>query len=403
MQLSLLPLMEESGCKPQDRQFNTPQDNSKYQINEYLGVSPQGPLGLLQKGPTLTLPNFARTKRQEGGPNVPVCSKRPEPARQTKDSSNQTLDKSLVCLPVQYNYDSVQEQARTPSIAIVGNNVDAFNARTPAVAIVGNNVDACNARTPLVIPRIGIVKGSHNNDSILKPGENPWLISKNERSAEVKITAITPIGTIAMVPTLDKRPPPTPRRVPPPIATTPAPGQTPTRHLTLRVIDENTGDVKIDPLLSATIYLDCTRPEDQDYNHVANKMRAITENTITLQKQYINQLRPLPKIHGKVSHDIFEEALSVYENNQVYYQDRIDDHGLDAPTIKQKLTELEHWFMHIIEPSVKGRDQDEIEARKEREQSKITRGISAYCDPELYPYITPAGKEIRAFIAQNHG
>lgn len=81
------------------------------------------------------------------------------------------------------------------------------------------------------------------------PGENLWLVSKNGNQSEIKITAITPIGTIAIVPTTDKRPPPTPRRLLPP---------TPTRHLTLRVINENTGDVKIDPLLTATIYFDCT-------------------------------------------------------------------------------------------------------------------------------------------------
>jgi len=270
-------------------------------------------------------------------------------------------------------------------------------ARTPSVAIVNNTIPKEPARTPLIIPRIGVVKGyggspRYDSEPLLKPGENPWLVSKKGNQSEIKITAITPIGTIAMVPTIDKRPPSTPRRSLPP---------TPTRHLTLKVINENTGEVKIDPLLTAAIYLDCTRPEDQDYNHVANKMRAITNNTITLHKQYTNQLLQLPKIYGKVSIKLFEEALSVYENNQVFYQDTIDDKSLDIPTIKQRLTELEHWFMCIIEP-FSGGDKQEHEAWQERERFKIIKGISSYCDPELYPYITPAGEQIKAFISQHH-
>jgi len=280
-------------------------------------------------------------------------------------------------------------------------------ARTPGVAIVNMETNVVNKKTPIQIPKIGIPGHSSNQtkndlgggivkedtqDELLQPEENPWLVLTNEGTSDVKITGVTPIGTIAKVPTLDKRPVHTPRRLLPP---------TPTRHLTLCVIDENTGNAKIDPLLTATIYLDCTRPEDQDYNHVANKMRSITESTTTLQKQYINELKALPAISGNVSHDVFEYALSIYENNQVYYQDRIDDCKLDTETIKQKLTELEHWFMCIIEPNAPGNHADDIIARKEREEFKLNRGISRYCDPELYPYITPANTDIRSFICKN--
>jgi hypothetical protein len=241
-------------------------------------------------------------------------------------------------------------------------------------------------RTPLVIPKIGIGKGEVKRDDVLQADENPWLPPKTEGSTDVKIAAITPIGTISMVPTIDKRPPPTPRRLP----------QTPGRHLTLNVINERTGETRIDPLFTTAIYLDCTKREDQDYHHVTNKMRAITANTLTLQKRYITELKPIPNIVGRVSHTVFEEALTVYENNQVYYQDRIDDHKLDMETIRSRLTELEHWFVCIIEP----RPRDDIDSWRERELSKLTRGTSSYCDPELYKYIRPLGPHQQLFIKQ---
>jgi hypothetical protein len=330
---------------------------------------------------SLKMPNFVRRKQ--------VTTTDNEFKRDINEGRIQTLGPPPLTPPT---------IGRTPNRNSSMNN----NPRSPAVAIVNNVIPANNPRTPLVTPRIGFIKGygaspRYEEKCKLKPGENPWIFSRNEGNAEIKITAITPIGTIAMVPTIDKRPQ-TPRRILPP---------TPTKHLRLKVIDENTGNVKIDPLLTAAIYLDCTKPEDQDYNHVSNKMRAITtairsNNNTTLQKQYSNQLYHLPPMYGKVSSAAFEEALSIYENNQVFYQDKIDDKTLDTPTIKERLTELEHWFMCIIEPCVSLKDKHEFEAWQERENFKITKGITSYCDPELYSYITPAGKEIKAFISQNH-
>jgi hypothetical protein len=252
--------------------------------------------------------------------------------------------------------------------------------------------------SPLFIPKIGISKGTPTTPSqILKPGENPWVYIKSETNnsitgllnpSDIKITAITPIGTIAMVPTCDIRPPLTPRKLPP----------TPTRHIKLNIMDENTGSVRIDPLLTTTIYLDCTKPSDQDYNHVSQRMRDITANTLTLQKQYSTTLRPLINVIGKVSHETFEDALSVYENNQVYYQDRIDDKVVDIETVKICLTQLEHWFACIIEPE----PVDDIEAWKERELSKVFKGLSPYCDPELHKYIQPLPSNLRTQIRQSH-
>lgn len=209
---------------------------------------------------------------------------------------------------------------------------------------------------------------------------NPWLPAKSTADPiMIKLTAMTPIGTIAMVPTADKRPPPTPRRLP---AQPPTPGQTVNR-VTLKVAQES------DPLINATIYLDLDKTNS--YNHVSDHMRSISAVTNNLHKHYATQYKPLPNVQGRVAAIYFEELLSIYENNQVFYQDRLDDNTMELAVIKSGLTELEYWFMRIIEPQAA----DDVTAWREREQLKLTKGYSAYCDPELYKHIVPAPVTVR--------
>src|SRR5690606_8472358 len=116
-------------------------------------------------------------------------------------------------------------------------------------------------------------------------------------------------------------------------------------------------------------------------------MRSISEGTMNLQKQYVNYLRDIPVIRGTVSQDKFDDLLSIYENNQVYYQDKIEDKTMSHEEIAVKLTELEHWFLTITEPRPK--DPEDIPSWKERNIFKQEKRISMYCDPELHSYITP--------------
>lgn len=374
--------------------------------------------------PSLTLPKYARNKSFQKDLNITSpLNVTHIPEIMSPNQPPQMHYPSLTS-PVNEFHGNIPFARRTPAMAIVGGVIpENVIARHPEDVQVEMTLlslpEAINttqrSTTPLCIPNIGIPKSPYGTkdktelnavrtpkmvppiftdngfklpgtSTILAPDENPWLPPKVEGASDIKIAAITPIGTIAMVPTCDKRPPMTPRKLPP----------TPTRHLTLRVVDENTGEAKIDPILTAAIYLDCTKAEDRDYNHVAQRMRTITENTITLQKQYSNIFRPLLNITGRVSQGKFDEALAIYENNQVFYQDRLDDKTLDLQAIREGLTHLEHWFACIIEPKT----YDDIESWKERELSKLTKGITAYCDPELYIYIQPLPPNLRSQIKQ---
>ena len=198
----------------------------------------------------------------------------------------------------------------------------------------------------------------------------------------MKLAAITPIGTVSMVPTCEKRACRTPRRTP----------QTPGKYITLDVIGEST----IDPLFTTAIYLDRKGSGNQNYNYVAERMRSITAQTISLQKRYSTEIKPMINISGKVPQHVFDQVLLLYENNQVYYQDCIDNQNLQADDIKVGLTQLEQWFMCIIEP--RPTDNADTEAWKNRELMKLATGISSYCDPELHSYIRPLPPDIRTAI-----
>jgi len=190
------------------------------------------------------------------------------------------------------------------------------------------------------------------------------------------LTGLTPIGELKKVPTSSIVPMRTPRTIPQP----------------------KVESKEQDPILGAQIFLDLTSKEVRPYDYVSKHMKAISETTLNLRKNYRNELKPLPKVSGLVSTTVFENALDIYENNQVFYQDQIDDGIIEREAIARDLTALEHWFMQIIEPKPRG---SELESRNAREQLKLTKGVSGYCDPELYEYIGPLPPEIRAFLLKH--
>jgi len=207
------------------------------------------------------------------------------------------------------------------------------------------------SKTPLITPDLG------------KCYEDPWIYQRTDAFTDIKITAITPLGNIAPVPTSDK-------------------GHASHNGVTSKKQIPNKNVVNVseevtEPSKIAPIYLDNS---DRDYDFVSKKMHSISIRTMSLQKQYCTKLKDMPDVYGRVSVKVFDELLSVYENNQVYYQDRLDDETMSIEDIKTNLTKLEWWFSRIIEPK-------ENEGRRERETNKTTKRITSFCDPELHKYI----------------
>ena len=279
------------------------------------------------------------------------------------------------------NYESSPKSLYYPNIPFI-------NPKTPK--ITGNNLkqDIIREGTPrptihcnseMKSERMNIPIGMQKYDMRQMQDNDIWINNPNNIPDKSLVfnTSITPSGQVVKVPTSNIRPPPTP-----------------VRHIyrNSTIVPEE----KDNPIMSACIYLDLTSPEDQDYDYVSKKMKSISSNISRFQQQYATQLRsPLPIIDGHVSKTIFDEMLSIYENNQVYYQDRIDDKRMTLDEISQALTTLEHWFILIIEP----KEEDNIESWKERERKKLT-GITAFCDPDLHQYITSAPPHIIFKIKQ---
>ncbi len=91
----------------------------------------------------------------------------------------------------------------------------------------------------------------------------------------------------------------------------------------------------------------------------------------------------LIKINSRKRYN-FNEALSIYENNQSYYLDLIENNIEKVNLIIKDVEALERWFLFVKEP--KPINEDDIEEWNKREQFKIVYGYSKYFDPTLLYY-----------------
>jgi len=158
-------------------------------------------------------------------------------------------------------------------------------------------------------------------------------------------------------------------------------------------ISESTGKsklyVKSPPLLVPT-------------NPVKEKNFSIREGIKSIQKDLKNTFRECPKLSGLVTQEQFEQCLDIYENNQVYYQQKFEDHVIDEETFKKKISVLEEWFICIIEPKPNTRETDEIIEWREREKDKLKNLYSSYCDPDLYEYLIRPSDKFTKYITACH-
>lgn len=234
-------------------------------------------------------------------------------------------------------------------------------------------------KTPeLTLPKISKSPSIRRN---LKTGEKRadlWIYHGIESEKHTKITGLNHFGDIEMVPTATYKLPPS-----------------------SRILSQEKSNSSDEYIIIGDMFLDQKNSKGRDYHYVANNMRVISAQTNDLRKRYATKFRPLIKTKGKVTLDKFTQALEIYENNQVYFQDCIDDKTLTQEEIYDGLTKLEYWFICIIEP--RNYDEEDEDGWKYREQNKLSKGFSGYCDPELYKYITqPLSSEVRDMIKKYH-
>ena len=119
----------------------------------------------------------------------------------------------------------------------------------------------------------------------------------------------------------------------------------------------------------------------QENAAVATHMRALMSVSASFAQCYKTTFKNLLPLKGMVNLTQFNQALAVYENNQVYYQECIDDGSITTAAITEGLVALERWFAAIIEP-------DACDNGADHRTFLQKKGVTAHCDPELYPYLT---------------
>lgn len=87
------------------------------------------------------------------------------------------------------------------------------------------------------------------------------------------------------------------------------------------------------------------------------------------------ELRPmnLPKITKiKLSYDEFQDLLDIYENNQMYHRNNVEE-----------LKKLEKWFCSIKEPYPPIPTESNLIEWRERERRRLRNSISDYCHKDI--------------------
>jgi hypothetical protein len=202
-----------------------------------------------------------------------------------------------------------------------------------------------------------------------------------KQRARAIYSPLTPSGRIPLVPTSDAR------------VTRPAHTAPPRTTNVLPAEGSGGNNVAIDPVLTMSIYLNYSQ---QGYHATANAMRSLSQGLQQVQQYYPPIYAELPSVAGLTNPTSFLACLEAYENNQTYY-------AVCGATAEQ-LSQLEYWFLAIIEPcpsealSRTAAAREELLAWREREAGKLRRGYSAYCDPQLREKILPLPVAVREYI-----
>lgn len=99
-------------------------------------------------------------------------------------------------------------------------------------------------------------------------------------------------------------------------------------------------------------------------------------------------------LEGKGTHKKFNDQIEKYENNQYYWNKKYKKGKISKEELIQNLTDLEKWFVCIIEPPPKRLKKipiesymKELEPWRNREHIKYKHTRSYYCDDDVIPLL----------------
>lgn len=221
------------------------------------------------------------------------------------------------------------------------------------------------------------------NPELRKKDLEPWLnINKMGPKVKTEVIGLLPGGEYMRVPTERK--------------TTKRSEITPFYQKLKQSDDIKTDEV----ILNMPLFLDLTVDNGGKSDDVKNKMNILSQAIKSNQKNLRNKFKDCPEVEGLVSNETFIICRDIYENNQVYYQQKFEDGKITKEVFSEKLSILEEWFICIIEP--KPTDTNDIDDWIEREKDKLKNLYSSYCDPDIYQYLIKPSKEFYHYIKNCH-
>lgn len=92
-----------------------------------------------------------------------------------------------------------------------------------------------------------------------------------------------------------------------------------------------------------------------------------------------NRFTPCPGAKKKPTVEEYKYYLSIYDSNMSYFRQEIALGKNKSTTISK----VNAWFSCIAEPCPETDDEDDLRQWQEREEKRISTGISAYWDPSI--------------------
>lgn len=103
------------------------------------------------------------------------------------------------------------------------------------------------------------------------------------------------------------------------------------------------------------------------------------------QNEIKSKFFPLLSVRGPVTREVFQQCYNIYENNQCHFLEGYENSIYSEVQLNTYLSQLEEWFICIIEPNDEGEDMDWYQREI---VSKYTCFCSSYCLADLRKFVS---------------